>query len=95
MNKGVLGIFAVALAASACTPSPERVCDHIRELEQRSGRHQASRADEDRAGCLRTMTAVRSRDSSAYKTAARCIMNANDEHASDLCIMPLLGIMDH
>jgi hypothetical protein len=90
-----MGISVLALAASACTPSPERVCDHIRELEQRSGRHDPASLERDRAGCMQTMTAVRARDSNAYKTAARCVMNAGDETASDLCIMPLLGVLDH
>jgi hypothetical protein len=63
----------------------------------RNGGHQSSPESQarHRAGCVEDLTAARSANSSAYRTAARCMMNANDMDAVGACIAPIQSYMHH
>jgi hypothetical protein len=77
------GLFVVALVS--CTPAPEEVCTHLDELDQAAPAETVTegvrmprmgRQPDQKASCLRQLNTLRSVDSKAYGTCARCVMKA-------------------
>jgi hypothetical protein len=65
------------------------------DLSNRAHPMSASERSHQLEGCVRDMTAARSRNGDAYKTAARCVMSAADENAATVCLVPLMGGDSH
>jgi hypothetical protein len=62
------------------------------DLSNRTHPMSASERSSEMAGCVRDMTAARSRNADAYKTAARCVMNASDENVATACLLPVMAV---
>ena len=79
-NVGWMGLVAVMLGAVACTPSPEKVCNKMGELDKDMAGNAVAMA-----GCKAMLEAVKAKDGDAYKCFAKCVVGASDKATAEKC----------
>lgn len=83
MRDALVLLFAV-LSLVSCTPSPEKVCDHIIELEKKESSQKLSpfeTVDE----CLKQVHKVRDGHPDRWPDCAKCAMAADSKKAIGDC----------
>jgi hypothetical protein len=86
-----LGIVALVAMLVACSPSPERVCEHVIELTEAELGVEAIPADKRGAwleGCVRDATRDREADSKTYGRQSKCVLAAASLEALRECDKP-------
>jgi hypothetical protein len=71
--------LVVASSAAACTPTPEKVCAHLKEVIK-------DKDMQDTAQCTTMMTAMKGMLGDKWKPTAKCLMDAKDENSAEKCM---------
>lgn len=90
-----VGILAICLGLGACTPSPQKVCDHANGLMNTGGTRTAEQTARGQADCIRELTTVQQQHPAEYKVAAKCMMDATTREATVACMLPLIAFIQH
>jgi hypothetical protein len=86
-----LGFVAIVSTLVACTPSPEKVCEHVLGLTEAELGGEAIPADKRDGyieGCVRDATRDREADSKTYARQSKCVMAAASLEALRECDKP-------
>ena len=70
-----------AFVVVACTPSPEKTCDKLKELGQKDAKsliENGAPFELDMGKCIANMNEMKQRDPEAYKCAAKTIAKLDD-----------------
>ena len=85
MSLRTLALAALfGFAFVACTPSPEKTCQKLKELGEKDKSGDGFKLDMDK--CLKNMNEMKTRDADAYKCAAKTIANLDDLDTAFLAI---------
>lgn len=85
--KNALFLAAAVMSLSlavGCTPSPEKVCDHMFELleSEMKGKDMPKSSDEDKKKskdkCVSDLAAEKEKDGDSYKCGSKCIVAAKN-----------------
>lgn len=78
------GCVVALLVLAACKPAPEKVCDHMVELDEATppavdnglGRmtKRVGRRPDERASCVRQLRELDAADPPAYRACAKCVL---------------------
>ncbi len=88
-------VLAIGLCLGACTPSPEKVCEHANTVMNAGRTRTAEQNAHDRTECVRDLTTIQQQHAAEYKTAAKCMMDASTRDTMMACMMPLLAFLRH
>lgn len=92
-----LGIVLGLGLATGCTPSPEKVCGHLEELQDKQEKDDDKELkgeakklyeklkEKARKQCPKEFAALKEADADVYKCAAKCVMDAKDMDAVEKC----------
>jgi hypothetical protein len=82
----------MSLSAIGCTPSPEKVCNHINEiaendpkLKELMGKQSEEKKKEGQEKCVAKITKEKESDPEGYKCGSKCIMASKDFEAMMKC----------
>jgi hypothetical protein len=81
--------FPLVLALVACTPSPEKTCQKLKELGDKDTKYVVENGAPfqlDMSKCLANMNEMKQRDPEAYKCAAKTIDKLDDLDTAFLAI---------
>jgi hypothetical protein len=82
--KNVMLAIALVFGATAvgCTPSPEKVCNHMFEIVSKEMKGDKKISDDDKKkgmdDCTKKLGEEKEKDPEAYKCASKCMMDAKD-----------------
>ena len=90
----VLGTLAIG-----CTPSPEKVCNHMLDLAKAETKGDKAMSDEEKKkgfdACVKGGNEMKEKDAEAWKCTAKCSMAAEDfkaaRHCDDNCVSKKTG----
>ncbi len=92
-----LGIVLGLGFATGCTPSPEKVCGHLEELQDKKEKDDDKELkgeakklyekfkEKARKQCPKEFAALKEEDADVYKCAAKCVMDSKDLEAVEKC----------